>query len=172
MDDTSTALPLKPIELMILTVLAAGDRHGYGIRQDILDQSEGQIAVEAGSLRPQVVRAALRMHDAMSGGHPVHGAGLDALHRTQTVAVHQRALEQVRDGREADVRMRPDIDAAPGRQLRGAHVIEEDEWTDGLPRIRRQQSPHFESAEVLGVRRQERKRGHVQGVELLLRPPP
>ena len=50
MDDTTSGLPLKPIELMILTVLAAGDRHGYGIRQDILEQSEGQVAVEAGSL--------------------------------------------------------------------------------------------------------------------------
>ena len=50
MDDANTGLPLKPIELMILTVLATGDRHGYGIRQDILEQSEGQIAVEAGSL--------------------------------------------------------------------------------------------------------------------------
>ena len=43
-------LPLKPIELLILTVLSAGDRHGYGIRQDILDQTSGQIAIEAGNL--------------------------------------------------------------------------------------------------------------------------
>lgn len=43
-------LPLKPIELLILTVLSAGDRHGYGIRQDILQQTDGQLAIEAGNL--------------------------------------------------------------------------------------------------------------------------
>ena len=42
--------PVKPVELLILTVLAQGDRHGYGIRQDVLEQTEGRIAVEAGNL--------------------------------------------------------------------------------------------------------------------------
>jgi DNA-binding PadR family transcriptional regulator len=42
--------PLKPLELLILTMLAAGDRHGYGIRQDILDHTDGAVEVEAGNL--------------------------------------------------------------------------------------------------------------------------
>ena len=46
----STRPPLKPIELLILTMLAAGDRHGYGIRQDILDHTGGQVEIEAGNL--------------------------------------------------------------------------------------------------------------------------
>lgn len=41
---------LKPVELLILTVLAARDRHGYGIRQDILDHTDGRMAIEAGNL--------------------------------------------------------------------------------------------------------------------------
>jgi DNA-binding PadR family transcriptional regulator len=41
---------LKPIELLILTVLGAGDRHGYGIRQDILDHTGGEVEIEAGNL--------------------------------------------------------------------------------------------------------------------------
>jgi PadR family transcriptional regulator PadR len=41
---------LKPTELLVLTVLAAGDRHGYGIRQDILDHTEGEVEIEAGNL--------------------------------------------------------------------------------------------------------------------------
>ena len=41
--------PLKPVEFLIMTVLAGGDRHGYGIRQDILDYTAG-IAIEAGNL--------------------------------------------------------------------------------------------------------------------------
>ena len=43
-------LPLKPVELLILMVLADGSRHGYGIRQDILEQTDGAVAVEAGNL--------------------------------------------------------------------------------------------------------------------------
>lgn len=41
---------IKPLELLILTVLSAGDRHGYGIRQDILDHTEGDVEIEAGNL--------------------------------------------------------------------------------------------------------------------------
>jgi DNA-binding PadR family transcriptional regulator len=48
--DVRPFLPLKPPELLILTVLSAGDRHGYGIRQDVLDQTGGEIDIEAGTL--------------------------------------------------------------------------------------------------------------------------
>lgn len=41
---------LKPTELLILTVLAGGERHGYGIRQDVLDHTEGEVEIEAGNL--------------------------------------------------------------------------------------------------------------------------
>ena len=34
----------------MMTMLAAGERHGYGIRQDILEHSQGQIELEAGTL--------------------------------------------------------------------------------------------------------------------------
>jgi DNA-binding PadR family transcriptional regulator len=49
-------LPLRPVETLILTMLAAGDRHGYGIRQDIIDHTEGQIALEAGNLYRHIRR--------------------------------------------------------------------------------------------------------------------
>ena len=40
-----------PIDkLLILTVLAGGDRHGYGIRQDVLALSEGSVDIEAGTM--------------------------------------------------------------------------------------------------------------------------
>src|SRR5687768_3647478 len=41
---------LKPIEILILTVLAGGDRHGYGIRHDILEHTGGEVEIEAGNL--------------------------------------------------------------------------------------------------------------------------
>lgn len=50
MPDASDYLPLKPVELLMLTMLSAGDRHGYGIRQDILDYTEGKVEIEAGNL--------------------------------------------------------------------------------------------------------------------------
>lgn len=49
-------LPLKPIELLILSMLGAGERHGYGIRQDIVQYTEGRIALEAGNLYRHVHR--------------------------------------------------------------------------------------------------------------------
>ena len=48
--DPQDLLPLKPIELLILTMLSAGDRHGYGIRQDIVDHTRGRVSLEAGNL--------------------------------------------------------------------------------------------------------------------------
>jgi DNA-binding PadR family transcriptional regulator len=42
--------PLKTPELLILTVLAGGERHGYGIRQDVLEVSEGSVDIEAGTM--------------------------------------------------------------------------------------------------------------------------
>src|SRR5436190_3894366 len=54
--DPDTLLPLKPVELLIVTMLSAGDRHGYGIRQDIIDHTSGRIALEAGNLYRHIRR--------------------------------------------------------------------------------------------------------------------
>ncbi len=43
-------LPLKPVETLLLTMLTGGDRHGYGLRQDVLAHTGGRIALEVGSL--------------------------------------------------------------------------------------------------------------------------
>jgi hypothetical protein len=62
---------------------------------------------------------ALGMHDAAPGGHPVDRAGLDRLQRSEAVAMHDLALEQVRHGREVDVRVRPHVEALPGASAAG-----------------------------------------------------
>jgi DNA-binding PadR family transcriptional regulator len=49
-------LPLKPVETLVLTMLAGGERHGYGIRQDILEHSGGHIELEASHLYRYVRR--------------------------------------------------------------------------------------------------------------------
>ena len=41
---------MRPIEFQILLTLAAGERHGYAIIQDIEARSQGTITVETGTL--------------------------------------------------------------------------------------------------------------------------
>ena len=48
--DPRALLPVKPIELLVLSMLSAGERHGYGLRQDIVDHTDGRVALEAGNL--------------------------------------------------------------------------------------------------------------------------
>ena len=54
--DPSALLPLKPIELLVLAMLSGGDRHGYGIRQAILEHTRGGISLEAGNLYRHIRR--------------------------------------------------------------------------------------------------------------------
>ena|SRR5690242_1093061 len=63
-------LPLKSVETLIMTMLARRERHGYGIRQDILDHSGGQIELEAGSLYRNIRRLESDgLIEAASGRH-------------------------------------------------------------------------------------------------------
>ena len=41
---------LRQTDLLILTMLTGGERHGYGIRQDIVEHTEGRVRLEAGNL--------------------------------------------------------------------------------------------------------------------------
>jgi DNA-binding PadR family transcriptional regulator len=47
--DPRQLLPLRPIEALILTMLAGGDSHGYAIRQNIMDETAGASELEAGN---------------------------------------------------------------------------------------------------------------------------
>jgi DNA-binding PadR family transcriptional regulator len=49
-EDLSPFLPLSPATLHILLALAGGDRHGYGIMQEVARQSEGQYKLGPGTL--------------------------------------------------------------------------------------------------------------------------
>ncbi|HJU89021.1 MAG TPA: PadR family transcriptional regulator [Gemmatimonadaceae bacterium] len=48
--DPTSLLPLKPIDFLVLLMLARNERHGYGIMQDVADFTSGEIELEAGSL--------------------------------------------------------------------------------------------------------------------------
>jgi DNA-binding PadR family transcriptional regulator len=44
------ALPLRSVDFLVLLMLAQGERHGYGIMQDVLAHTDGRMELEAGSL--------------------------------------------------------------------------------------------------------------------------
>jgi DNA-binding PadR family transcriptional regulator len=48
--DVDARLPLKPIVFQILLSLADGERHGYGITQDILGRTAARMRLEPGNL--------------------------------------------------------------------------------------------------------------------------
>ena len=43
-------LPLRSVDFLVLLMLAPGDRHGYGIMQDVEEHTGGTVLLEAGSL--------------------------------------------------------------------------------------------------------------------------
>ena len=43
-------LPLKAVDFLVLLMLAHGDRHGYGIMQDVERHTNSKVQLEAGSL--------------------------------------------------------------------------------------------------------------------------
>ena len=49
-EDFTAYLPLSPATLHILLSLAAEDRHGYGIMQDVARQSDGRYKLGPGTL--------------------------------------------------------------------------------------------------------------------------
>lgn len=42
--------PLTPAEFQVLLALAAGDRHGYALMQDVKSQTDGQLKLGPGTL--------------------------------------------------------------------------------------------------------------------------
>lgn len=51
-----TRLPLRPVEFRVLIALLRGDRHGYGIVQDIAERTDGRIRLVPGNLYPVLRR--------------------------------------------------------------------------------------------------------------------
>jgi DNA-binding PadR family transcriptional regulator len=52
-------LPLRSLDFLILLMLAPGDRHGYGIMQDVDAHTGHRVQLEAGSLYRTIRRLAL-----------------------------------------------------------------------------------------------------------------
>jgi DNA-binding PadR family transcriptional regulator len=54
--DSLPSPPLKPLDFLVLLALAEGERHGYGIRQDVFELSSRTISVDAGNLYRTLAR--------------------------------------------------------------------------------------------------------------------
>ncbi|HUL74427.1 MAG TPA: helix-turn-helix transcriptional regulator [Vicinamibacterales bacterium] len=48
--DVDRLLPLRPVAFQILLSLADGERHGYGITQDIASRTSARMRIEPGNL--------------------------------------------------------------------------------------------------------------------------
>ena len=72
--------------------------------------------------------------------------------------MHDLAVEQVGDGRQADMGMGPHVHAGSEQELGRPHLVEEDEGADHLPLRRGQRPAHLEAAEVAGA-------GHDHGLD-------
>ena len=56
MNDSLALLPLPPATFHILLALAAGDRHGYGIIQDVAARTDGALRLSPGTLYRTIQR--------------------------------------------------------------------------------------------------------------------
>ncbi len=95
------------------------------------------------------------MGDAAPGGHPVDVARQDDLARADAVLVQDRSAEEIGDGSETDMRMRPDIDALARGEAGRSHLVQEDERADHLSFGDRQDAGDFEAAEIASPRRDD-----------------
>lgn len=49
-NEVDRLLPLRSVDFLVLLMLSQGERHGYGIMQDVEQHTEGATVLEAGSL--------------------------------------------------------------------------------------------------------------------------
>jgi len=54
--DVASFLPLTPAVFHILLAMADGDRHGYGIAQEVADSTEGRVRLGPGTLYGTLTR--------------------------------------------------------------------------------------------------------------------
>lgn len=54
--DIDALLPLKPATFLVLLVLNGGPAHGYGIKKEVLERSDGSVVLDAGGLYRLIAR--------------------------------------------------------------------------------------------------------------------
>ena len=104
--------------------------------------------VRARTSAPQFGTRAFGMDDAASRGHPIDIARPNGVVRSEAVAMDDLAIEEIRHRREADMRVRPDIETMSRSEICGPHMIEEDERPDMTARLCGKHAAHGRAAEI------------------------
>src|SRR6476659_2980342 len=122
-----------------------------GRRALFLRRGEGDPALQAVdrlAVSAMIGRRAFGMNDAATRGHPIDLAWTDRGVGPETVAMDDLAVEQEGDSGEADMGMRPYVDALAGAKFSGSEVIEEDEGADHAPFDMGERAPHREVTDI------------------------
>src|SRR5690348_17635287 len=90
------------------------------------------------------------MRDAAPCNHPIDLAGPDGLLGTDAVTVHDLAVEQIRDRRKSDMRMRTYVHASRNsrRKAYRPHMVEKNKGTDHSPLNGRKDATNVKAAEA------------------------
>ncbi len=128
------------------------EEHGLGFFFILRQGDPGLDAMQDIAFGPGLLEA-LGMGDATAGGHPVDLARPDRLLGAHAVPVHDLAGKEIRDRREADMGMGPDIHVArqPLRKVDGTHMVEEDEGANHTPLGVGQYPPDLKPAQALSA---------------------
>lgn len=92
MPDLQDLIPLRPVDLQILLVLANANLHGYGVMKAVREESSGRVALEVGSLYRVINR--LLDSDLIEQVAPV--AGSDDPRRKHDYAITELGRSAVR----------------------------------------------------------------------------
>jgi len=90
--DPQDLIPLRPVDLQILLVLANANLHGYGVMKAVREESGGSVALEVGSL----YRVINRLLDSRLIDQVAPAAGSDDPRRKHDYAITELGRATVR----------------------------------------------------------------------------
>jgi DNA-binding PadR family transcriptional regulator len=92
LSDARDLIPLRPVDLQILLVLANANLHGYGVMKAVREESDGRVALEVGSL----YRVINRLLDSNLIDQVAPAAGSDDPRRKHDYAITELGRATVR----------------------------------------------------------------------------
>jgi DNA-binding PadR family transcriptional regulator len=107
--DPTELLPLRPVDLQILLVLASARLHGYGLMKAVHDESGGRVSLEVGSLYRVINRlldsGLVERADAPPSDDPrrKHDYGITELGREVVRAESERLAQVLATARARDL---------------------------------------------------------------------
>jgi DNA-binding PadR family transcriptional regulator len=97
--DVDALLPLHAFTFYILLSLTHGDRHGYGIIQDVQERTDGAVRLSAGALYRTIAR--LLEQGLIAESSKRHASSTDPRRRTYHLTAFGRTVTQAETNRLA-----------------------------------------------------------------------